>query len=127
MGHIAERLTENVEIGALRIDPQEGLEIARQDNLRTVRNSRVDSEPIRWEIAFPVVNVEEDGDEEKLNANYESVRTMWDQTERGLHTFDFKCFVDGLVHKVRFDSQLETSAPAGHLRKIESVTIVEDE
>ena len=125
MGHVARRLTENVEIGALRIDPQEGLEIARKDNLRTVRNSRVSEEPIRWEIAFPVVDV--DGDTTKLSDNYQSVRDMWTDTERGLHTFDFKCFVDGLIHTVRFDSQLETEAPAGHLRKIGSVTIVEDD
>lgn len=125
MGHVAQRLTENIEIGALRIDPQEGLQIARKDSLRTVRNSRVTDEPIRWEIAFPVVH--EGGDATKLEENYESVRRMWQQTERGLHTFDFKCFVDDLIHRVRFDSELQTEAPAGHLRKIGSVTIVEDD
>lgn len=125
MSHVAERLTENVEIGATRVDPQDSLEIVRQDNLRTVRNKRVSSEPIRWEIAFPVTNIE--GDEDVMEANYASVRRMWEQTEGGLHTFDFKCFVDGEVHKVRFASELSTTADASHLRKIEFVTIVEDE
>lgn len=120
--HIDQQLTENVEIGALRIDPQEGLEIARMDNLRTVRNSRVDTEPPRWECAFPVTDVEGTN-----TADYQSVRLMWVQTERGLHTFNFKCFVDGVVHKVRFDSPMEIEAPAGHLRKIGVITIVEDE
>lgn len=125
MGHVAQRLSENVEIGALRIDPQDGLQIARKDNLRTVRNSRVSEDPIRWEIAFPVID--QDGDTTKLEDNYASVKRMWKYTERGLHTFDFKCFDDGLIHRVRFDSPLETEAPAGHLRKIGSVTIVEDD
>jgi hypothetical protein len=124
--HIDERLTDNVEIGALRIDPQDNLEIIRKDSGRTVRNSRIDAEPIRWEIAFPITNVD-DGDATVLDANFESVRRMWQQTERGLHTFNFRCFVDGEVHKVRFDSPLETEAAASHLRKIGSVTLVEDD
>jgi hypothetical protein len=122
MAHINERLPENVEIDALRRDPQDGLEVVRQDNLRTVRNTRVDSEPIQWEIAFPVTNIE--GTD---TAEYVAVRAMWQNTERGLHTFNFKCFVDNEVHKVRFDSPLETAAPAGHLRKYQTMTIVEDE
>lgn len=122
MSHIDERLPENVEIGAVRIDPQDGLEVVRQDNLRSVRNSRVDADPVQWEIAFPVTNVEGDS-----TAEYTAVRVMWQQTERGLHTFNFKCFVDGAVHKVRFDSPLQTEAPAGHLRKYQTMTIVEDE
>lgn len=124
--HIDERLTDNVEINALRIDPQDGLEITAKDSGRTVRNSRVTDEPVRWEIAFPITDVE-NGDEDVLDANFESVRRMWRQTERGLHTFNFLCFVDGEVHKVRFDSELQTSAAASHLRKIESVVIREDD
>lgn len=123
--HIDERLPDNIEIGAVRIDPQDGLEIARQDNLRTVRNSRVTEDPIQWEIAFPVTNTE-DG-EETPTAEFLKVRQLWQQTERGLYTFNFKCFVDGEIHKVRFDSPLETAAPAGHLRKYQTMTIVEDE
>lgn len=122
MGHVATRLTENIENGALRIENQEGLEVVRMDNLRTVRNSRVEEDPVRWEISLPMVHIE-GGD----TVDYDALRQLWADTERGLHTFDFKCFVDDEVHKVRFESPLQISAPAGHLRHVETLTIVEDE
>lgn len=122
MAHVDTHLTEKVEIDAIRIDTQDALEVVRQDNLLSVRNSRVDQEPPRWEIAFPTVHIEGG-----TTDAYESVKQMWRDTERGLHTFNFRCFVDGLVHKVRFDSEMQTFAPAGHLRKIETLTIVEDQ
>lgn len=122
MAHVDTHLTDNIEIGAIRIDTQDALEVVRQDNLLSVRNSRVDQEPPRWEIAFPTVHVEGG-----TTDDYEAVKQMWRDTERGLHTFNFRCFVDGLVHKVRFDSEMQTLAPAGHLRKIETLTIVEDQ
>lgn len=122
MGHIANRLTENIELGAVRIEGQDGLEVVRQDNLRTVRNSRVTEDPRRWEVSLPMVNIE--GDD---TADYDAVRQLWSDSERGLHTFDFKCFVDERVYKVRFESSLQISAPASHIRHIETFTIVEDE
>jgi hypothetical protein len=121
MGHIATRLTENIEIGAVRIDSQDGLEVVRMDNLRTVRNSRISEEPPRWEISIPMVHLDDD------TTDYDSVRAMWVNTERGLHTFDFKCFVDDVVYRVRFESPLQITAPAGHLRHIDTFTIIKDE
>lgn len=122
MGHVATRLTENIELGAVRIDGQDGLEVVPMDNLRTVRNSRVTEDPPRWEISLPVVNIE--GDD---TADYDALRQLWADTERGLHTFDFKCFVDDEVYKVRFESPIQITAPAGHIRHVETFTIVEDE
>lgn len=121
MGHLATRLTENIEIGAFRIESQDGLEVVPMDNLRTVRNSRVDEEPRRWEITVPMVHTEND------TTDYDAVRQMWIDSERGLHTFDFKCFVDDVVYRVRFESPIRIRADAGHLRYIEPFTIVEDE
>jgi hypothetical protein len=111
MSHISETLTENIEIGAVRIDGQDQLEVVTTDSGQEVRNSRGD-EPRRWEIALPMVD-------------YDSVRAMWAETERGLHTFDFNCFVDDETVVVRFDSPLNITAPAGHLRKIDTFTIKE--
>jgi ligand-binding sensor domain-containing protein len=108
--HVAEQLTENVEIGAIRIDGQDNLEVVTTDGGLEVRNSRGD-EPRRWEIAIPIVNIESDD-----TADYDSVREMWLDTERGLHTFNFNCFVEDTVFKVRFDSPLNITAPAPHLR-----------
>lgn len=122
MGHVATRLTENIELGAIRIEGQDGLEVVRQDNLRTVRNSRVTEDPRRWEVSLPVVDIES-GD----TTDYDALRQLWRDTERGLHTFDFKCFVDDDVYKVRFESPLQISAPASHIRHIDTFTIVEDE
>lgn len=122
MGHVATRLTENIEIGAVRLENQDGLEVVRKDNLRTVRNSRVEEEPRRWEVSLPMVDTER-GE----TTDYDAVRQLWKDTERGLHTFDFKCFVDDEVYRVRFESPLSITAPAGHLRHIDTFTIVEDE
>lgn len=122
MGHVATRLTENIENGAVRIDGQEGLEVVPMDNLKTVRNSRVTEDPRRWEISLPMVDIE-GGD----TTDYDALRQLWRDTERGLHTFDFKCFIDDEVYKVRFETPLQISAPAGHIRHVETLTIVEDE
>lgn len=122
MGHIATRLTERIEIGAVRIDPQDGLEVITKDSGRTVRNSRISEEPARWEISVPMVNI--DGGD---TTDYDQVIQLWRDTERGLHTFDFKCFVDGEVHRVRFASERSTRADAPHLRDIDVFTIVEDD
>lgn len=122
MGHIATRLTENIELGAVRVESQDGLEVVRMDNLRTVRNSRVTEDPRRWEISLPMVHIEDSDTED-----YDAVRQLWADSERGLHTFDFKCFVDDEVYRVRFESPLQITAPAGHLRHIDTFTIVEDE
>ena len=120
MGHIATRLTENIELGAVRIDPQDALEVVTTDSMSEVRNLRVEDEPRRWEIALPMVDVE-GGD----TTDYDAVRQMWRETLRGLHTFDFPDFVDDEIVKVRFDGPLQFSAPAGHLRHIDTFHLKE--
>lgn len=121
MTHIDEQMTQNVEIGAARMYDQEGLEVVTTDGLVEVRNLRTDAGPRRWEVAIPVCNIED----ATSRADYDSVRSLWDKTERGLHSFNFHCFVDEEQVKVRFDSGLRITAPAGHLRYIEPFTIKE--
>lgn len=121
MAHIDEEFTRNVEIGAVRIYDQDGLEVVTTDGGREVRNIRMDEGPRRWEIAIPTCNIEDD----EGRADYDSVRSLWAQSERGLNSFNFFCFVDEEQVKVRFDSALQISAPAGHLRHIDTFTIKE--
>lgn len=119
MTHIAEQLTENIEIGAVRIHGQSSLEVVTTDGGHEVRNLRAEDEARRWEIALPMCDIDND------RADYDSVREMWTNTERGLHTFDFHCFVDEETVKVRFESPLQITAPAPHLRHIDTFTIKE--
>jgi len=120
MGHIATRLTEHIEIGAVQVNGQESLEVVTTDSGKEVRNLRAEDEARQWQIAIPMTNIESDETED-----YDSVRQMWRDTERGLHSFDFHCFVDDEIVKVRFDGSLQISAPAGHLRHIDTFTIKE--
>jgi hypothetical protein len=117
--HLPLSLTENVEIGAIRIDAQDSLEVVTTDGGREVRNLRAEDEARRWEISLPTCDTADD------TADYDSVRQMWRSTEKGLHSFDFHCFVDDEVVKVRFDSPLQITAPAGHLRHIDTFTLKE--
>ena len=119
--HINSSLTRNIEIGAVRVDGQDGLEIVTQDNLQEVRNSRVDSEPREWQIALPTVSTAGD------MTDYNAIRQMWRDTLRGLHTFDFYDHVDGVMCRVRFASPLQITADAGHLRHVDTITIREAE
>jgi hypothetical protein len=50
---------------------------------------------------------------------------MWSDTEKGLHSFDFYDWVDEETVKVRFDSPLQITAPAAHLRHIDTFTLKE--
>lgn len=119
MSHIDVHLTRNIEIGAMRIDQQDGLEVVTTDGGREVRNQRMSEIPRRWEIALPTCNIGDD------SADYDAVRQMWADTERGLHTFNFHCFIDDETVKARFDSPIQFTAPAGHLRKIDTFTLKE--
>ena len=119
MAHLAVQLTENIEIGAVRILGQEGLEVITTDGLREVRNLRTDAEPRRWEISIPVVDI--DGD----TTDYDAVQEMWFATDRGLSTFNFRDFIADEIVKVRFESPLQITAPAGHLRHIDTFTLKE--
>ena len=116
--HIDVQLTRNIEIGALRIDGQDGLEIVTTDGGKEVRNARTELDPRMWEIAMPPCRTD-DSDE------YDSVRQMWRDTERGAHSFNFYDFIEDELVRVRFASPVQISAPAGHLRKIETFTLRE--
>lgn len=119
MAHITTQFTRDIEIGAARIYQQDGLEIVTTDGGREVRNSRTDEDARRWEISIPTCDIDND------RTAYDSVRQMWTDTERGLHTFDFYDYVDEELIKVRFDSPLQITAPAGHLRHIDTFTLKE--
>lgn len=117
--HLHEQLTRNVEIGAIRVHGQDSLEVIATDGGTEVRNLRAEDEARRWEVSIPTCDIDSD------RADYDSVREMWANTERGLHSFDFYCFVDEELVKVRFDSPLQITAPAAHLRHIDTFTLKE--
>lgn len=119
MAHVDAHLTRNIEIGAVRIDSQDGLEIVKTDGMKEVRNSRTDAEPRSWEVSLPTASTEGD------TSDYDSVRQMWRDTLRGLHTFNFHCFIDDETVMARFASPLQITAPAGHLRHIDTFTLLE--
>lgn len=119
MAHIHEQLTRNIEIGAVRVHGQDSLEIVITDGGKEVRNLRTEDEARRWEVAVPTCDIDNERDD------YDSIRLMWANTNRGLDTFDFYCFVDEELVKVRFDSSLQITAPAGHLRHIDTFTLKE--
>jgi hypothetical protein len=115
--HLNVNLTRNIEIGASREDGQEGLEVVRTDNLKTVRNSRTEYDPRRYEIAGYTCTAD--------NEDFIAIRQMWRDTERGNHTFNFHDWIDEETVKVRFESPLRITSPAGHLFKIETFTLIE--
>lgn len=117
--HIGVSLTRNIEIGAVRVHGQDGLEIVTTDGGKEVRNQRTEEEARRWEISLPTCSVDQDTDD------YDAVRQMWTDTARGLHTFDFYDFIEDETVRVRFDSPLQITAPAGHLRHIDTFTLKE--
>jgi hypothetical protein len=117
--HIAAQLTRNIEIGAVRVHGQDSLEVVTTDGGKEVRNLRAEDEARRWEVSLPTCDIDNDRED------YDSVRQMWSDTERGLHTFLFYCFVDEELVTVRFESPLQITAPAGHLRHIDTFTLKE--
>jgi hypothetical protein len=114
------RFTENVEIGAIRIHGQDSLEVVTTDGGKEVRNLRAEDEPRRYQISLPAVDIESDN-----TADYDSVRQMWADSGRGLEPFYFHDFVDEEDVLVRFESELQITAPAGHLRHIDTFTLKE--
>lgn len=113
------QFTRNIEIGALRIDGQDGLEIVTTDGGHEVRNARTEQDPRMWEIALPPCNIEND------SSDYDSVRQMWKDTERGAHTFLFYDFIEDELVRVRFASPVQITAPSANLRKIETFSLRE--
>ena len=118
MAHIHEQFTRNIEIGATREDPMDGLEVIPTVPGKTVRNAYTDAEPRRYEIAGYTCTAD--------NADFISMRQMWRATERGLHTFNFYDWIDDVTVKVRFTTPMRITSDAGHLFHIDTFTIEED-
>jgi len=117
--HLNVSLTRNIEIGAVALHGQEGLVVVPTDGGKEVRNGRTDADARKWEIALPIVDVDQD------TTDYDALRALWRDSERGLHTFNFYDFEEGDTAVVRFDSERTTTAPAGHLRHVDTFTIKE--
>lgn len=117
---LATRMTENIEIGAQRIHGQGSLEVITTDSGKEVRNLRAEDEPRRYQVALPIVNIEDTN-----TADYVSVRQIWADSGRGLLPFWFHDFVDDEDVLVRFDGELQITAPARHLRRIDTFTLKE--
>lgn len=118
--HLNVSLTRNIEIGAQSEDDQQSLEVTTTDGGKEVRNLRSDDEPRQWNISLPLVDTE-NGDA----TDYDALRQLWADSDRGLHTFNFHCFVDDADFIVRFASPLRITAPAGFLRHVDDMTIRE--
>ena len=117
---IATRMTENIELGAVRVHNQDGLEVVTTDGGTEVRNLRAEDEARRWDISLPMVNIEGG-----VTTDYDAVRQLWNDSGRGLEPFWFHDFVDDEDVLVRFDGPLQITAPAGHLRHIDTFHIKE--
>lgn len=127
MAHIATQLTRSIEIGAVRTHGQDSLEVVTTDGGKEVRNLRAETEPRRWDVSLPTANVGNAllGMTAGDTTNYDAVLAMWANTNRGLDTFQFWDFVAGELVKVRFETPLQITAPAGHLRHIDTFTLKE--
>lgn len=80
--HINASLPEEVEIGAIRIDPDfESTEIVRTDGNREVRNIRTSQSLLRFEITYP---------HSEQDANYLAVKAAYKAARGGTHSFDFQ-------------------------------------
>jgi hypothetical protein len=117
--HLNVQLTRNIEIGAVRVENQDSLEVITTDGGKEVRNLRAEDEARQWEFSMPTVNLNDS------TTDYDALRRMWTDTERGLHTFNFYDFVDEELVKVRFASPLQITAPAPDLRHIDTITLKE--
>jgi hypothetical protein len=121
--HLELQFTQNVENGAERVLGQDALDVVTQDSNFEVRNLRAANEPRVWQVALPTIDVNGD------TADFDSVFVLWGNSSngswRGLHTFNFRCFVDDATYRVRFASSLQVTGPAGHLRHADTFTIRE--
>jgi hypothetical protein len=114
--HLATQLTENHELNAVRIIERD-FEVVRTDGGNEVRNTRWETPLRRFEVAGYHCNDD--------NADFLSIQEMWEDTEGGVHTFMFRDFVADELVKVRFDGGLQITAPAPHIRKIDTFTLQE--
>lgn len=80
MSHISTRLPEEVEIGAVRRDPED-VEIVRTDNGGEVRNVRASQSLLEFDITYP---------HSEQDANFLAVRAAYKAARGQLHSFDFQ-------------------------------------
>lgn len=85
MAHINTRLSDHVEIGAVRIEEQE-VEISRTDGGNEVRNTRWSQPLLRFEIAFPT--------SQRDDSVYLEVRNAYRAAMGMLHSFKFRDWSD---------------------------------
>jgi uncharacterized protein (TIGR02217 family) len=85
MTHIATRLSENVELGAVRIE-EDDVEIVRTDGGSEVRNNRWSQPLLRFELSFPV--------SARDNAVFLEVRAAYRVCRGQLHSFKFRDWSD---------------------------------
>lgn len=117
--HLAISLTPNIEIGAVRRSVWEK-EVVRTVGGKEVRNSLWSKPLLTFEVSLPTCR--------RNNDDYLSLLQLWDATEGGLHSFDFTDWTDETgttVIRVRFDSELQSTAPAGHLEHIDTLILQE--
>jgi uncharacterized protein (TIGR02217 family) len=80
--HINARLPVQVEIGAVRIDPDaDDTEVVRTDGNNEVRNTRTDQSLLQFEITYP---------HSEQDANFQAVRSAYKVARGRLHSFDFQ-------------------------------------
>jgi uncharacterized protein (TIGR02217 family) len=85
MTHIATRLTENVEIGAIRRE-EDDIEVVRTDGGNEVRNARWSQPLLAFDVSFPM--------SERDDAVFLEVRNAYRATRAGLHSFKFRDWSD---------------------------------
>lgn len=116
MTHLSVNLPPQVEQGAVR-NLDYSTEIVTTDGGTEVRNARW-STPLRsFDISFPTAK--------RTDATYIAVKTIFDDSLGGLHTFNFKDWTTDDTVKVRFDSALSITGIDIRHDHIESVRLVE--
>lgn len=81
MAHLATRLTEHVELGAVRRDVDD-LEVVRTDGGSEVRNTRWSQSLLAFDVSFPTAT--------RDDPVFLEVRNAYRATRAGLHSFKFR-------------------------------------
>ncbi|HXH52530.1 MAG TPA: DUF2460 domain-containing protein [Sphingomicrobium sp.] len=84
--HLSTRLSDHVEIGAVRRDLDDGLEVVTTDGGWEVRNDRWAQPLLAFDISFPT--------SERDDPVFLEVRGAYRATRRGAHSFRFKDWSD---------------------------------
>ena len=119
MTHYTERLTQRLELGAVRHLTYSN-EVVKTDGGNEVRNARW-ATPLRsYEVRLPTCT--------RDNADYVQVRHLYDLTLGGTHTFEMAEWVDDTmttIVTVRFDGPLSIQGVDKYHDHIETFTLQE--